>query len=41
MEEQPGVDGEVDAEVDADAHEEVGELEDGRTIRYFSWVGEP
>jgi hypothetical protein len=37
VEEQPGVDAEVDAEV----HEEVGELGDGRTIRYFSWVGEP
>jgi hypothetical protein len=32
VEEQPGTDTEV--------REDVGELEDGRTIRYFSWVGE-
>jgi hypothetical protein len=40
VEEQPGVDGEVDAAIQ-EVREEVGELEDGRAIRYFSWVGEP
>jgi hypothetical protein len=31
-------------EEQAEIHEEVGELEDGRTIRFFSWAesdGEP
>jgi hypothetical protein len=31
---------EIRDEVDEPVHEEVGELADGRTIRYFSWVGE-
>jgi hypothetical protein len=25
----------------AEIHEEVGELEDGRTIRFLSWAEEP
>ncbi|MEJ2862001.1 hypothetical protein [Actinomycetospora flava] len=31
----PGEDGDDQA-----VHEEVGELADGRTIRYFTWEGE-
>jgi hypothetical protein len=41
VEEQPGVDDDVDGAVRAEVREEVGELAGGRTIRYFSWVGEP
>jgi hypothetical protein len=29
------------SEEQAEIHEEVGELEDGRTIRFFSWAEEP